>query len=770
MALPTTVSPVRAEETPWLELIDEEPDVHEIIIDGLIRVDGANVREKIYTQTGRPLDRSRVSEDVKRVFEMTFFEDVKVFQRPHAAGGISLRFVVTERPTITAIEYELDGTAVDRDDIVKVVDVKVRDILDESRLRTNVNKISELYVEDGHFLADASYRLERRADGVRVTFVVHQGESVEVRRVDIVGNVEVPSEEIKAILGTREGGWFSFLSKSGEFKRVLFDQDLQRIQYYYLTKGYVQIQVGEPRVMLATDRKSMEIIIPLQEGPRYRSGLMELVMVDGDWLLEESDIRKAMGLKEGEWFDYGQMQNDVQTIAGMYRDRGYANATVATDHKVDAETKTFGVVFRIQKGAPVTVRRIEIRGNRDTRDQVIRREIKIEEGDIYSGSAVRRSRSRILATGFFEPPKGPGDDGGVKIDMRPTGDKDTVDLVVTVKEKQTGTFQVGAGFSSLESFILTAQISKENFLGRGQTLSANLTLSGIRQLYSISFFEPYFLDTPVTFAFDLFNFQEDFVDFTRLRTGGNLSLGYRFTDSLTLSGTYTLESVDATLRRTSIDIAKLRQSGLTSSLRGTLSFDTRNNRLFPTGGQFSTLSAELATRYLGSQNEFWRVVARSRWYFPLVLGAVLRLNGQFGWVQGLGDVPVPLFERFFVGGIFTVRGFQRNSIGERLYLSSQSDGSLDPITIGGTKQLILNIEIEFPILTDIGIRGVVFFDAGNAWGADQPLNPTHLRTSAGFGLRWNSPVGPLRFEWGYPLSLRADERAAVFEFTIGNSF
>ncbi len=757
-------------ESGWIELLDEDPIVREIIIDGLVRVDGAGVRDKIYTQTGRPLDRARISEDIKRIFAMGFFDDVKVFQRPHADGGVSIRFVVLERPAIAAVDYVLDGSAVDKEDIVKVVDLKVRDILDEARVRANVAKIAELYIEEGHFLADVTYRLEPTPGGVRVVFVVTEGESVEVRKVEIVGNEELPSEEIKAILGTREGGWFSFLSRSGEFKKALFEQDLQRIQYFYLTKGYVQIQVGEPRVMLATDRKSMEIVIPVTEGPRYRVGELELTMTDGDWLFEEKELREAMSLKTGDWFDYGRMQNDVQTLAGMYRDRGYANATVGTDHKVDPDGRTFGVVFRIQKGSPVTVRRIEIRGNRDTRDDVIRREMKIDEGDVYSGSAVRRSRARIMATGFFEPPKGPGDEGGVKIDMRPTGEPDTVDLVVSVKEKQTGTFQVGAGFSSLESFILTAQISKENFLGRGQTLSAQLTLSGIRQLYSISFFEPFFFDSPVTFAFDVFNFQEDFVDFTRLRTGGNISLGYRFTDELTFSGTYTLESVDATLRRSDIDIAKLRQSGLTSSIRGTLAYDTRDNRLFPTNGQFTTMSVELASKYVGSENEFWRVVGRTRWYFPLFLDFVLRLNAQFGWVQGFGDQPVPLFERFFVGGIFTVRGFQRNSIGERLYLSSIPDGNLDPITIGGTKQLILNAEIEFPILTEIGIRGVVFFDAGNAWGADELLDPTYLRTSVGFGLRWNSPVGPLRFEWGFPLAPREGEDRSMFEFTIGNSF
>jgi outer membrane protein insertion porin family len=754
----------------WYDAVDEAPIVREIALEGLSRIDAASVRDKIFTQTGRPLDRGRLSEDLKRIWATGFFEDVRVLARDLEDGVIALRFVLVERPAILGVDLELDGDAVSEEEIRKVIDLKVRDTLDEAKVVANAQKIKDLFIEEGHFLAEVRHELRRLPDGVRVVFLAKGGAAVKVRKVEITGNREVASEEIKGIIGTREGGWLDFLTGAGEFKSELFEQDRQRIMYFYLTRGYVESSVGKPRVMLTPDRRSMEIVIPVTEGPRYKTGDIAIEVVDGDWDVPRDEVEKLLTIKKGNWFDYGAMQQDSQAVVGAFRDRGYANATVGTDHQVDPETRTFGAVFRVQKGEPVRIRRVEVRGNMSTRDEVIRREMKIDEGDVYSGRDVRLSQRRIMATGFFEPPRGPGDDGGVRIEMRPTGERDTVDLVVTVKEKQTGTFQVGAGFSSLESFILTAQISKENFLGRGQTLSAQLTLSGIRQLYSVSFFEPYFLDLPVTFAFDLFNFQEDFVDFTRLRTGGNVSLGYRFTDELSFSGTYTLESVDATLRRTDIDIAKLRQSGLTSSLRGTLSWDTRNNRLFPTSGQFSTLSAELASSWLGSENEFWRVIGRSRWYFPLFWQFVLRLNGQFGWVEGFGDTPVPLFERFFVGGIFTVRGFQRNSIGERLYITSQPDGPLDPITLGGTKQLILNAEIEFPLLLDMGIRGVVFLDAGNAWGAEDLMDPTVLRTSAGFGVRWNSPVGPLRFEWGFPLRPRPGEDRSMFEFTIGNSF
>lgn len=738
------------------------PTVRQIEVEGTRRVDPASIRTRIYTQIGQSVDAQRLSDDIKRIFRLGYFKDVQALRRPHASGGITLVFTVTERPTVLDIRYELDGTAVAQEEVEKVVDLQKYAILDEAAIQSNLSKIADLYIEEGHFLAETSYSLEATDGGdVIVTLHVREGEAVQVRSIEFVGNAELTGAELKEIIQTGEGGYFSFMSGAGQFNRSFFDADVQRIQYFYLTKGFVQIKVDPPLVTLAPDKRSMTLLIRVHEGPRYEISEIDVDMVDDEWLVEREELLKRTAFKKGDVFDYGIMQKDVQRLGDVFRDKGYANATVTSGHDLDPENKRISLTYTVQKGGLVYFNRIEVRGNRGTRDKVVRRELKIHEGELYSASGLQRSRQRVGMLGFFE---------SVELTPRPTQRSDRMNVDIDIKERSTGQFQVGAGFSSFESFIMQAQISKQNFLGRGQTLSTQATLSNLRQLFSLSFYEPYFLDSRVTFAFDMFNYQENLTDFTRLRTGGTVSFGYRLSDDWLFNSTYTLENVDAELINSAIPLDVASQSGLTSSVRGTLTYDTRDNRLFPSRGNYTTLSAEIADGALGSENDFRRFVGRTRFYMPLWKGLVFKTNTTMGYVTGPEATPIPLFERFFVGGIFTIRGFSRNSIGERLYIAENPDDSLKPFTIGGTREFIQNVELEIPVFPEVGIRGVVFFDAGNAWGDPDNVDLLQLHTSTGLGFRWQSPVGPLRFEWGWPLNPRPEDDPMVFEFTIGNSF
>jgi outer membrane protein insertion porin family len=736
--------------------------VRGVELQGLIRVDRASVRSKIYSQIGQPLEAARVSEDIKRIYRMGFFDDVTVATSPAADGGVVLVFRLAERPTILEVTYEIRGDELDQETLAEVVNLKRYDILDEEIVKQNLRKIRERYEEDGFYLVDTNYELQPAGPhSVRVVLKVDEGDPVEVRHVHVVGSVQIPADELKAVMMTKEGGYFSFLTQSGTFKEELLGADSQRVQQYLGTKGFAKARAERPRISLSPDRRSLTVTMRVDEGERYTIGTLDVAMIGAEWIVPKEKLLESIGLENGETFDLMKISQDAQKMGDIFRDMGYANAGVSFRDKTDDATRVIDLTYTIQPGVPVRVRRIEVRGNRVTRDKVIRRELKIHEGDLFNATAMRISQQRLYSLGFFEQ---------VQLVPRRTEHEGFIDVDIEVKERSTGQFQVGAGFSSAESFMLTANIAKENFLGRGQRIALNAMLGGVRQIFSLSFHEPYFFNTPWDFSINVYNQAVEYPDYSRRQAGGSFSWGYRFTDELLISLAYTLEHIEVNIRGTSIPLKIARPKGLTSSLRASASYDTRNNRLFPSSGTYTTLSVEYADEWMGSENRFVRLLGSTRFYVPLFWNIVFKTNTTLGYVTSLDGSAIPLYERFQVGGIFTVRGFERNSIGEELYVADHPDSNLRPFDLGGVKKLVFNAELEIPVFKEAGILGVAFFDAGNAWGDNEDFNPIDLRTSLGFGFRWHSPVGPLRFEWGFPLAPGPDEDPVVFEFTIGNSF
>ncbi len=745
-----------------------------IELDGLVRIPANTVLARINTRKDAILEPAVVSGDIKRLFETGAFSDVRVVTRGLPDGGIIVRYIVVERPILGSVKYE-GNDELSEEDLKEVVDLQTFEVLDEGRIKNVVFKLRERYIKDGYYLAKVDYRLDSRpGNAVDVVFVITEGQEVKVTSIAFLGNKAITEDELEMVMRTKEGGWFSFLTSSGQFNQKALQDDTQILRQYYLHKGFADVQVYPPTATLGADKRSIDIVIPLEEGDPYTMRVVDALEenpaigpngieaphYDADFL------RSKLSLKPGDRFDILLMQRDTQALKSVYQDLGYANATVSNASLRDTEKRQIEFTYKVLKGKKTYIGRIKFAGNDTTRDKVMRRVMTIAEGDLYSGTIVEESRRQVLRQGFFDK---------VDIATEQGDDDEHVNLTVTVKERQTGTFQVGAGFSSLENFIFTAQISKQNFLGHGQTVSIQATLSSIRSLYQLSFFDPYFLDSQWQLSVDLFNFQQDFDDFAKTESGGSLGFGYRFTEDLTLSLGYTLKYVDVGVggigSSSRVEIFDLQQDGLTSALKTTLSYDTRDDRQFPKEGTFTTGSVEVAASYLGSDVEFIRLLGRSRWYFNPFWEFVLKLNGTIGWVVN-PEGEVPIFERFFVGGIFDVRGFPRNSLGPSIDVPRTSDPGtgLSPFTIGGNKQLIFNVELEFPIVQQINLRGVVFFDAGNAYSESENIDFSLLRPSAGVGIRWWSPVGPLRFEWGFPLNPKPDEEPVVFEFTIGNSF
>jgi outer membrane protein insertion porin family len=756
------------------------------------KVEDDAIKVNLKTTPGVTLTQETVRDDVRAIWKMGYFEDVQV-EVIEAKGGSVVTFVLREKPAINKI-YVAGNDEVSLSKINEVLDIKKDQILDLAKIKKNVEKIKDAYTEKGFYMAEVSYEIKRDSSAtVDVWFHVRENAKVEVRRVNFVGNHAIADDELRDVISTHEGNILSIVTSAGTYREDVFQRDLLLLQAHYWDHGYVQVKVGNPLVELSPDKQSMYITISIDEGPQYHLGKVD---VTGDLLMPKEFFLSRVSVKTGEIFNRSKLSDDLQKLTDYYKDRGYAYVNATPTTPVNEKTRIVDVYFEIQKGELVTINRINIRGNNKTRDKVMRREMRIVEGDIYNQSLLDYSKKRVNALGYFE-----------KVDMstKRADSDDKMDVNFEVAERPTGTFQIGAGFSSVENFIAQAQVSQNNLFGRGQLLTLQLQYSGLRQLYLLQFQDLYFLDSNWTFGFNLFRQDQFLFSFVRNSKGGSLTWGYLLAEDTRLLLTYTLEDVGvstsgfSSLFSTSViqptqigSIANLLRSGITSSGTALLSYDSRDNRLFPTRGWYNTIKGEVADPYfIFSQNIFTRYEAVARAFYPLWGPFVLRLKGDVGLISSRDDRGVPIFERYFVGGIYDIRGFSPRSLGPviRAESSQAPDGSLSNFLVGGNMEVIANAEIEFPIFDKVGIRGVVFADAGNAFNLEDqycklrpfdvdrskdpclnPLNISAYRASWGFGFRWQSPIGPLRFEWGVPFWTLPGEQPIVFEFTIGNFF
>jgi outer membrane protein insertion porin family len=758
-------------------------------VEGNRRVEAEAIRNAISAREGAPYDPKKIQADVRALMKLGFFSDV-VVEREGPPNAPVLVYRVVERPAIR--EWRATGNhELSKKDVEETVSIKPGQLYDPAAVQKDVKKIQEKYVEKGYFLAEVTARTEDRPDNqVDVVFEINEHAKVQVKEIQFIGNAHVSADELKSVMQTREGSLLSFLTSAGNYREEALQRDVQAIQALYLDRGYVTVKVGTPAVSLSPDKRLLFVTIPVEEGEQYTIGKISF---EGQLLDQEPKLRKLLKTRSGEIFSRANVAADLFAMSDVYKDLGHAYVNVSPLTATDAERRIVDITFDIQPGKVVSFERIEVVGNDKTRDKVIRRELRIYEGERFSGTGLRLSKQRVTALGFFE---------NVDITTKPGTTDDKIVALVEVKERPTGTFQIGAGFSSYENFILTGQISQQNFFGWGQTLSLQVQWSKVRQLYQIQFVEPAFLDTRWTFAFDLYRTEGIYTTFTRKATGGSLTWGYelsglqrwwpfaRHLEDLRLFATYTNEKVDVSAIQAATIARGQFESGTTSSVRLSLQWDKRDNRLFPTRGYFLSGSSEFAPPALAPSwlfgnevNLFTRYAIDARYYHPIWRGIVARGKLTLGLIRDWdADHPVPISELFYVGGINSVRGYRYLSIAPRqpIRVADTPDSPLQPLAVGGNKQMIINLELEFPLFAEAGIRGVVFYDAGNSFARGQysdPAVPLSLYKSAGFGLRWFSPIGPLRFEWGFPLNRRTDpvtgafiDNALDFQFTIGNFF
>jgi outer membrane protein insertion porin family len=738
--------------------------ISQVQIKGNRRIESAAIQKAIKLKDGDTLFSDKVDSDVRAIFKLGYFEDVKAFLDKTDAGVV-LTFQVVEKPVVREIKIE-GNKELSIDKIKEALEIKQNTIFSPKDLAKSIKKVKKLYADEGYYLAEIDGKVEKRSDTeVRVVLKITEGKKVLIKTIRFEGNRAFKDKRLKKAMETSEKWMFSWLTGAGTYKEEVLKNDVNLIADVYFNDGYINVKIGEPTVRVLDDKSGLEVLIGITEGEQYKVGALGF---KGDMLESQETFSKMIKIKSGQVFNRSTLRSDVFTLTDFYADKGYAFANITPLTKVNPETKTIDITFDMEKGEKVYIDHINISGNTKTRDKVIRRELKLSEGELYGATPLKRSKQNLMNLGFFEEAN--------LVTAKGSADN-KLDLNVDVKEKATGTFSIGAGYSSLDGIIGQGSVQQANFLGLGLKATLSASLGARSQTYNVGLTDPYFLDTKWTVGADIYRTERDYTDFSRRVTGGDLKAGYPLSDTLSTFWIYKYEQKaiynESASLLTSIQNGTVttETAGTTSSITASLTSNTTDYRLDPSSGMMNTISAEVAG--LGGTNRFARYISENALYYPVGLGTVFSLRGTFGHIQSVGK-DIPIDEKFYLGGINTLRGYSSRTVSpRRLVNTTNSDGttSQSNLYLGGNSELIFNAEYQFPLLKDVGLKGVVFFDAGNSYAALGDVG-SRFQTSYGAGIRWFSPIGPLRLEYGIPINPRTgiDSNSGKLEFSIGSFF
>jgi len=699
---------------------------------------------------------SALQEDLKRVYEMGYFSDVQI-DSGDSPEGKQVTFIVVERPVVNQIKIQGNKT-IKTPKIQKELGIKLGRVLDQNQVRKDANSIRKLYLDKGYLNAKVDFRLTPSEQGeTSVDFYIRENEISKIKKISFAGNEHIKDKKIKRIMETREKNLLSFITSAGIFKEESFQKDLDRITAFYYNEGYIKVKVGNPTI--THKKKGIYIEIPIDEGATFKIGD---VAITGDLIAPRETLSKNLKTVEGMVFRSSYLNKDMVSLSEFYSDQGYANVDITPLTAINDEQKTVDINFEISKGEKVYFERINITGNSRTRDKVIRRELKVAEGDLYSSSKIKRSRQKLDNLGYFK-----------KVNLTTTKGSipNKVMLNVEVEEKPTGSLSFGGGYSSVDNLVGMIQLTQNNFLGRGQRLDLRAQLGGTNR-FMFSFTDPWFLDTRWKFGVDLFNMERWYEDFDRESTGGSLHIGHPISEFTSVDFSYEYEEVDISDVDDDAVLEILEQEGTstTGAIIAGITRNTLDNNFTPRTGTLTHFSTKFAG--LGGDNHFVTFIGSACKYFPLPRDSAFMIRGTMGYSAGYSGEDVPIYEKFFLGGLDSMRGFEERTVGPRvrrgdykLFIPDRDEYDV----VGGEKELFFNFEYIFPLLKETGIRGVIFFDLGNAYKKGESYF-SDLRKSAGFGIRWQSPFGPLRVEWGINLSPKYDEDTSEFHFTMGTLF
>ena len=744
-----------------------EKRIVQVDVKGAKTIAKETVLAKVQTKPGSPYLDHVVSEDIRRIFSLGYFTNVKA-DVEDVAEGLRLVFVVTEKPAVAQVLVQGNRTLATKK-LLELFGLRAGELYDPRKVKEGIDQIKAEYARKGFSNVEIVSRTEANeaANTTTVYALVDEGPQMRIQDILVEGNRAFSDRRILKLLTTKRKTWW-FLH--GVYNESVLTEDLERIKAFYRKHGYQDIDVKQE---IARDPSGRGLIVHLMlsEGLQHRVGQ---ATIDGAVLFPEREIRQLIQLKPGAVFSDEALQEDVRLIKQYYGDRGYIHAAIAPDPQLDPATKRVNLAYHIAEHEAVSINRIEIQGNLQTKDVVVRRELRVYPGEQFNGAKIRKSIERLYNLGFFEE---------VTVDTEATASPEKEDLIVKVKESKTGSFSFGGGFSSVDRLVGLVEVEQRNFdwrnaprfTGAGQDLRLRAEVGTVRRFFDLSFTEPWIFGHPLSAGIDLYDrtrlqsrnlglaFQEE-------RRGGGLRFGKEFADLAHVDLDYQLfrTRVSDVVDTASADLKAEQGRSTISEVGLTVTLDSRDNKFDPMKGHVLFSSADLAGGVIGGNRDFYRLQAGASHYWPHWDRFVFESRIKAGIVQAYGgDNNVPIFERFFGGGSGTIRGFRERRVGPRDPTSNDPIGG--EATLLGTVEEVMTFakdEHNRPIL-----RGSVFFDVGDVWRRVRDFGASY-KSGVGIGARVNTPIGPLRLDVGFPVTQQDDQekRRPRFHFNISRSF
>jgi outer membrane protein insertion porin family len=728
--------------------------IADVKVRGNDRIEAEAIKREVKNKKGELLKPEQVSEDIRAIYKMGFFEKVDAEVADSPAGKI-LTFVVQENPIVQEVKVSGQKKIKEKDVLAAIV-TKPYAILQRNVVSDDVQKILKLYQQKGYYNAEVTSKIDFPKDPRKaiVSFIIQEKNKVYIKTIAFVGNKNISARKLRGVMQTKVKSILSLITDRGILQKDILETDIERVTAYYHNEGYMDVKVSSPNIDLKDD--GFHINIAVDEGERYKVTDVTLTgdLIDG----YEKKIMPKLALKPKGYFSRENVRHDMDIIRLAYMNEGYARVEIDPRIKRDPETHTSEIAFNVTMKEKVRIGQIFITGNTKTRDNVIRREMLIFEGDVYSAKKLEDSLSRLKKLDYFETVE------AVPVD---TPQKDVMDLNVKVKEKQTGSISVGGGYSSEDGLFATGQIQQKNLFGKGDFISLKAYLGQLASRYMLSYTKPWLLGTPLSGGIDIYDWVRAYEDFTKNSIGFKLRVGYPFGQYSNVNAYYgweraKIDNLDASASLDPLFVANETGYKIKSGFGFALERNTTDHPFLPTKGTYLGAALEYDAKALGGDYDLFKQEYHAGLYYPLFWKFVGHLRGEVGWEDAAGGVnSFPIFERYFLGGINSLRGWRFGEVGP---LDSYG------LVYGGDKYAVINTEVLFPVVEKYGVRGLLFFDTGNAFAEGQSIDPSKFREDVGPGIRWNSPFGPLRIEVGYVLDRRGYEKPFEFQFSAGAFF